>query len=278
MLAPLVGSLFGMDGRVVVVTGGGGLLGVRHAEIIAAAGGSPVLVDIDEDRARRAAEDLAKRFGVDATHAKVDIADEAQVGALQQKLLEHYGRVDVLINNAANNPKVEGSDRARFARAETFSLEQWEADLDVGLKGAFICTRIFGAEMARRRKGVVVNVLSEYGLDAPDQRLYRVEGLPDDQQPVKPVTYTVAKSGLLGMSRYFASYWGAQGVRVNSITIGGVYNGQPEEFVKRYVNRVPLGRMAASDDYQGAMLFLCSDASRFMTGSNLIIDGGKSCW
>jgi NAD(P)-dependent dehydrogenase (short-subunit alcohol dehydrogenase family) len=267
-----------MDGRVVVVTGGGGLLGVRHAEIIAAAGGSPVLVDIDEDRARRAAEDLAKRFGVDATHAKVDIADEAQVGALQQKLLEHYGRVDVLINNAANNPKVEGSDRARFARAETFSLEQWEADLDVGLKGAFICTRIFGAEMARRRKGVVVNVLSEYGLDAPDQRLYRVEGLPDDQQPVKPVTYTVAKSGLLGMSRYFASYWGAQGVRVNSITIGGVYNGQPEEFVKRYVNRVPLGRMAASDDYQGAMLFLCSDASRFMTGSNLIIDGGKSCW
>lgn len=275
-LNPLAAKLFSLENRVVLITGGAGLLGLKHAEIVAAAGGIPLLVDLDEERARSAAEDLKQRFGSPAKGLRGDVTSQPSVLELSQAILQEFGRIDVLINNAANNPSVE--KKSGFSRVENFPLEQWEADVDVGLKGAFLCTQVFGGQMARDGGGVVVNVSSEYGVNSPDQRLYRVEGLPDDQQPVKPVTYTVVKSGLIGMTRYFATYWGAQGVRVNAISLAGVQNGQPEEFVRRYVSGVPLGRMAQPDEYQGSILYLCSDASRFLTGANLIVDGGKSCW
>ena len=275
-LNPLAAKLFSLENRVVLITGGAGLLGLKHAEIVAAAGGIPLLVDLDEERARSAAEDLKQHFGSRAKGLRGDVTSQASVLELSQAILQEFGRIDVLINNAANNPSVE--KKSGFSRVENFPLEQWEADVDVGLKGAFLCTQVFGGQMARDGGGVVVNVSSEYGVNSPDQRLYRVEGLPEDQQPVKPVTYTVVKSGLIGMTRYFATYWGAQGVRVNAISIAGVQNGQPEEFVRRYVSGVPLGRMAQPDEYQGSILYLCSDASRFLTGANLIVDGGKSCW
>ncbi len=275
-LNPLAAKLFSLENRVAVITGGAGLLGLKHAEIVAAAGGIPLLIDLDDERAQSAAEDLKQRFGSRAKGLRGDVTSQPSVLELSQAILQEFGRIDVLINNAANNPSVE--KKSGFSRVENFPLEQWEADVDVGLKGAFLCTQVFGGQMARDGGGVVVNVSSEYGVNAPDQRLYRVEGLPEDQQPVKPVTYTVVKSGLIGMTRYFATYWGAQGVRVNAISIAGVQNGQPEEFVRRYVSGVPLGRMAQPDEYQGSILYLCSDASRFLTGANLIVDGGKSCW
>ena len=274
--APLVVDLFTLQGRVAVITGGAGLLGVKHAEVIAAAGGIPVLVDLDETRAQAVASKIADEFHVDAWGAATDITQPEAVRALLARVLERNGRVDILINNAANNPKVE--DQAGFSRVENFPMSQWDADVDVGLKGAFLCSQVFGTEMAARNSGVIVNISSEYGLNAPDQRLYRVEGVPEELQPVKPATYTIVKSGIIGMTKYFATYWGGKGVRVNCITIAGVFNGQPEEFVRRYVQAVPLGRMARPNDYQGSILYLCADASRFMTGSNLIIDGGKSCW
>ncbi len=274
--APLVTELFSLDGRVVVITGGAGLLGVKHAEVIAAAGGIPVLADLDLERANLAAADVAQRFGVAAWGVKVDITDLDQVHGLLAQVLARNGRIDVLINNAANNPKVE--NQSGFFRVENFPLHQWDADMNVGLKGAFLCSQIIGGEMARNGGGVILNISSEYGVNSPDQRLYRVEGLPEDEQPIKPATYTIVKSGLLGMTRYLATYWGAKAVRVNAISIAGVYNGQSDEFVRRYVQQVPLGRMAKPDDYQGSVLYLCSDASRFLTGANLIVDGGKSCW
>ena len=189
-----------------------------------------------------------------------------------------YGRVDVLINNAANNPKVEARSDVEFSRLESFPLEQWQADLAVGLTGAFLCSRVIGGEMARRGRGVIVNVASDLALIAPDQRLYRKAGLPEDRQPVKPVTYSVVKSGLLGLTRYLATYWATSGVRVNAISPGGVYTDQPEEFVQRLSNLIPLGRMARVDEYEGAILFLCSDASSYMTGANLVVDGGRTSW
>jgi len=193
-------------------------------------------------------------------------------------ILDRFGRLDILINNAANNPKMEARNGKNFARLEDFPLDTWEADLRVGLTGAFLCSRVFGSEMARRGQGgVILNMASDLAVIAPDQRIYRDENLPEAEQPVKPVTYSVVKTGLLGLTRYLATYWHKSGVRVNVISPGGVYNGQPDQFVDRLSRLIPLGRMANIDEYRGAILFLCSDASSYMTGSNLVIDGGRSC-
>ena len=266
-----------MTARVVVITGGAGLLGVRHARAIASAGGIPVLVDLSRDAAENQAGRIAQEFGVDAWGAAADITQAEPIAALKARVLERHGRVDALINNAAHNPKMEANDVA-WSRLENFSLQQWEQDLAVGLTGAFLCAQAFGAEMARRGGGTIVNVSSDLGVIAPDQRLYRRPGVADDAQPVKPVTYSVVKTGLIGLTRYLATYWCDRGVRVNAISPGGVYNGQPEDFVQRLTSLIPLGRMAGVDEYQGAILFLCSDASSYMTGANLVVDGGRSVW
>ena len=189
--------------------------------------------------------------------------------------MSRYGRVDILINNAAANPKVEGAEPASFSRFESFPLDQWNADIAVGLSGAFICCQVFGMEMVRRGSGVIVNVSSDLGLIAPDQRIYRLPNMPENLQPVKPVSYSVVKSALIGLTRYLATYWAGRGIRVNSICPGGVGNGQPEEFVSKLTSLIPMGRMARPDEYQGAILFLCSDASSYMTGATLVVDGGR---
>ena len=277
-LSRLASDLFSLDGRVAVVTGAAGLLGRKHCEIIAAAGGCPILVDVNEAGAAEFARELAQRFAVPAWAGRADVTDPDSLEKLKDEVLRRCGRIDILINNAAIDAKVTGEADPGFARVENLSLEKWDREMDVGLKGVFLCSQIFGGEMARRGSGVIVNIGSEYGVNGPDQRLYYVHGLAADQQPVKPVTYAVVKSGLIGMTRYFALYWGAHGVRVNVVSLAGVKQGQPEEFVRRYVQQVPLGRMAEPDEYQGTILYLCADASRFLTGANLTIDGGKSCW
>lgn len=269
-----VKNLFNLESRVTVITGGTGLLGQQHADAIFAAGGIPVIVDIRQ----LPDEQLRSRFGTAACSISADITDPAAVRMVLEQILSRYGRVDILINNAANNPKVENPSDLKKSRLECFPLDQWQADLSVGLTGAFLCSQVIGTEMARRKSGVIVNIASDLAIIAPDQRLYRVEGTPEDQQPVKPVSYSVVKTGLLGLTRYLATYWAADGVRVNAISPGGVYTSQPDEFVQRLSNLIPMGRMARVDEYQGALLFLCSDASSYMTGANLVIDGGRTCW
>jgi NAD(P)-dependent dehydrogenase (short-subunit alcohol dehydrogenase family) len=271
------GADFSLTGRVAVITGGAGLLGVRHAEAIAAAGGIPVLADLREDAAKSAAADISLRFGIAALGAGVDITDEASVESLLRTVLQTYGRADILVNNAANNPKVEDGAQ-NFARLEKFPLEHWHADVVVGLTGAFLCAKVFGTAMAQVKRGVIINISSEYGMIAPDQRLYRIEGEREDRQPVKPVTYTVVKAGLHGLTIYLSTYWAHLGVRANTITVGGVQNGQPSDFLERAASRVPMNRMALSNEFQGALVYLCSDAASFVTGANLVVDGGKSVW
>ena len=274
-------DLFNLAGRVAVITGGAGLLGRKHAEIIAAHGGSPVLVDIAGAHAQ--AREIAERFGVPTLASQTDITSPAAVRGLLAEVLANFGRVDILINNAANNPKVGQSGGVNFSRLENFPLEQWCADIAVGLTGAHLCSQVFGSHMAEvyrthGRRGVILNIASDLAVIAPDQRIYRQPDLPDHLQPVKPVTYSVVKSGLVGLTRYLATYWADSGVRANAISPGGIYAGQPEAFVQKLTSLIPMGRMANADEYQGAVLFLVSDASGYMTGQNLVCDGGRTVW
>lgn len=269
---------FDLSGRVIAITGGAGLLGVQHGAAVAEMGGIPVLLDLMGDQAEAAARDIALRCGGEAAGLACDITRRGEVENALETILEKWGRIDGLVNNAANNPKVEDAQSQAWSRLENFPLEQWNQDFAVGVTGAFLCAQVLGTEMARRGRGVIINVASDLAVIAPDQRLYRKERLPEDQQPVKPVTYSVVKTALIGLTRYLATYWAGQGVRVNAISPGGVFNNQDEVFLSRIRPLIPLGRMAERNEYQAAMVFLLSDASSYMTGQNLIIDGGRSCW
>jgi NAD(P)-dependent dehydrogenase (short-subunit alcohol dehydrogenase family) len=271
-----IATLFDLRNRVAIITGGAGLLGYHHGAILASAGARVVLLDLPAANPLARASQLANEYGSEALGMVSDITSESSLESARARILEKFGRIDILINNAANNPKVEDG-KTSWSRLENFPLDVWEADIRVGLTGAFLCSRLFGAEMAKRKSGVILNVASDLALIAPDQRLYRVEGLADDQQPVKPVTYSVVKTGLLGLTRYLATYWSSANIRVNAISPGGVFNGQSEAFLTRLKQLIPMERMANQDEYEGAILFLCSDASSYMTGANLVIDGGRSC-
>ena len=268
---------FDLSGRVAIITGGGGLLGTRHAEAIAELGGIPVLVDISLDSAKKSVADLRARFKTSAVALDCDITRPDEVAALRDKVLGQFGKIDILINNAARNPKVEDGG-AGFSRLETLPIGEWDCDLAVGLTGAFLTCQAMGPVMAKQGSGVILNIASDLALIAPDQRLYRRDGVAESDQPVKPVTYSVVKAGLLGLTRYIATYWVGQNVRCNSILPGGVYAGQDDIFLARIEKLIPLGRMAHRDEYKAAVAFLVSDASSYMTGANLVVDGGRSVW
>lgn len=271
-------ELFSLKDRVIVITGAAGLLGRQHADAVAAAGGTPVLLDLRQDPVDQFADDLCKTHGVDAVGFAVDITQEEQVASNCLAILERFGRIDGLINNAANNPKVENNGEKNFSRLENFPMEAWQADLAVGLTGAFLCAKHYGSAISQNPKGgVILNISSDLGVIAPDQRLYRQHGLPEQKQPVKPVTYSVVKTGLIGLTRYLATYWPTK-VRCNALCPGGVESGQPEGFLKELHARIPMRRMARVDEYQGAIVFLLSDASAYLNGAVIPMEGGRSVW
>jgi NAD(P)-dependent dehydrogenase (short-subunit alcohol dehydrogenase family) len=185
-----------------------------------------------------------------------------------------------LINNAANNPTYENIKQEFDAtkRFESYPIEAWNDDIAVGLTGSFLCSQMIGSHMAKSIGGVILNISSDLGIIAPDQRIYKKDDLSDDQQPTKPVTYSVIKSGLIGLTKYLATYWADKNIRANALVPGGVYTGQDEIFVSKLTNLIPLGRMANIDEYKAAVLFLVSEASAYMTGNMLVMDGGRSCW
>lgn len=268
-------------GKTALITGGAGLLGIEHATALLQSGATVVLTDVDEQALQDARVDLSKSFDQEKiiVHS-MDVSKLDQLKTVAQKLSCDGTRVDILVNNAAIDPKIDDDRGAlEFSRLEHFSLDQWNQELAVGLTGTFLCSQVFGTLMAGDgHGGVILNIASDLSVFSPDQRLYRKEGLPDDCQPVKPVTYSVIKAGLIGITRYLATYWADRGVRCNALSPGGVFNGQNDEFVIRVSSLVPMGRMAHSDEYRSAVQFLCSDASAYMNGQNLVIDGGRSVW
>lgn len=269
---------FRLDHQVAIITGGAGFLGIQHAEVIAEVRGIPILWDINGKEAKNRAIEVAKKFNVKCQGMKVDITDPRAVRRGLNKVIETHQKVHILINNAANDPKVDANQEINSSRLENYSVKAWNKDLSVGLTGAFLCSQIIGFHMAQKGGGVILNIASDLGVIAPDQRIYRKGGLPEEKQAVKPVTYSVVKHGLLGLTKYLATYWADKNVRVNALSPGGVYTDQPGEFVNKLTNLIPMGRMAKREEYKAAVLFLISEASSYMTGANLIIDGGRTCW
>jgi 2-deoxy-D-gluconate 3-dehydrogenase len=270
-------NAFDVSGRTVIVTGGAGLLGRAYAGALVGAGASVVLADINRDSVTTIAADLQGQLG-NAVGVGVDITDEASVAQLVRTTLSTFGRIDGLVNNAAVNPSFGADRTTEFDLPfERYSLALWNRALAVNLTGMFLCAREVAPTMLAQQRGVIVNVSSTYGLVGPDQRLYEAER-PGDPRGYKPVAYSVTKSGVLGFTHYLAAYWAGTGIRVNTLTPGGVLTDQSEEFVRRYSARTPLGRMADTHEYSAALLFLLSEASSYMTGANLVVDGGWTAW
>jgi NAD(P)-dependent dehydrogenase (short-subunit alcohol dehydrogenase family) len=271
-------KLYDLTGKTALITGGAGLMGYQHAVALADTGAKIILTDVNQARTEECAQKLNDRFGQGrVTPLVMDVTQRKSIEAAHEKLLKSHGGVQILVNNAAIDPKVtKDASLVESSRFEHFALEQWNFQMDVGLTGAFLCSQVFGTWMAKNGGGVILNISSDLSVIAPDQRIYRKEGLREDQQPVKPVTYSVIKAGLVGLTRYLAGYWAAQNVRVNALSPGGIYTHQSDEFVKRLTNLIPMGRMANTEEYHGAVQFLCSDASKYLTGQNIVMDGGRS--
>ncbi len=272
---------FNLEGHNALITGAAGLLGRQHAIALLGAGCKVILTDISKTSLESCRADLLEQFPQGKIkYCTMDVSLENSILETYNSLLKENIQIDILINNAALDPKVSSnSTNKQLTRLENFSLESWEKEISVGLTGAFLCSKIFGEHMFRHSiKGSIVNIASDLSVISPYQSLYEIDGLPRDQQPVKPVTYSVIKTGLIGLTRYLATYWSESGIRCNALSPGGIYNNQPEDFVENVSKQIPLGRMANKNEYQSAILFLCSSASSYMTGQNLIIDGGRSVW
>lgn len=272
---------FYIENKIVIITGGAGLLGKQHAEAVIEGKGIPVLIDISESAIEHVKDSIADSYGAECRIEGyvADITKRKEIEQIAVDLSKKYGHIDVLINNAANNPKVESNvANMKALRFENFPIQMWLDDIAVGLTGALVCAQVFGGIMAGQERGVILNISSDLGMIAPDQRIYRKEGLADKEQTVKPVTYSVIKHGLIGLTKYLATYYAEEGVRVNALCPAGVFNGQNEEFLKKLTNLIPMRRMADVDEYKSTILYMISDASSYMTGSTVVVDGGRTCW
>ena len=268
-------AIFDIADKVAVVSGALGLLGREHCAALAAAGARVVVTDLNADALGALAERLRQAGARDALAVAADITNPTDVDRLRDATLERFGKLDVLVNNAAIDDKL-GSNAAEESRFENYSLERFRRQLDVNVTGVFLCCQRLGSVMAERGAGSIINVASTYGLVAPNQDLYRRE---DGAQAFwKGAAYPASKGAVLQLTRFLAAYWGERGVRVNALCPGGVEAGQDAYFRARYAERTPLKRMAAPGDYRGALLFLASDASAYMTGASLVVDGGFTIW
>ncbi|WP_440650504.1 SDR family oxidoreductase [Candidatus Pelagibacter sp. HIMB1495] len=270
---------FNLTNKVIIITGALGLLGKRHVEIVAENGGIPIIIDINKKNVSLLAKNINRKFNVPSLGLKVDITKEKEIINACREIIKKFKTIDGLVNNAANNPKIEKIKNKNFSRLENFPLKIWEQDIAVGLMGAWLCSKHFGTEISKNKNGgSIVNISSDLGLIGPDQRIYFKKGVPKDKIPVKPVTYSVVKSGLIGLTRYVATYWADKGVRCNAMCPGGVENGQAKEFLNLVTSRIPMGRLAKKDEYQGTLLWMLSDASSYLNGAIIPIDGGRTAW
>ena len=272
---------FDLSKKNILITGGAGLLGIEHASAILEVNGTVILADVSYEKLEAAKLELSKKYEKQKIITiGMDVTSSSAIQKAFTNLLSQNIRVDVLINNAAIDPKVSKSNRmAQSSRMENFPEDEWDLQLAVGLKGAFLCSKVFGSAMAQDGKGgIIINISSDLSVFSPDQRIYRDDNLSDEEQPVKPVTYSVIKTGLIGLTKYLSTYWIEQGVRSNALSPGGIFTDQDDAFVSKLSSLIPVGRMAKKNEYHSAIQFLCSDASLYLNGQNIVMDGGRSVW
>jgi len=271
-------SVFDLQGRVIALTGAAGMLGTEFAKALAQYGASLALIDIDTILLHPIVEEIRAKFDIRAVILNVDITNEAEVAKASEYAQEKLGPIYGLINNAARNPVVTQTGLDSGSRLEDFARETWDLDISVGLTGAYLCAKHFGPKIREAKSnGVIVNISSDLGLIAPDQRLYANESEPAGSQAVKPVSYSVVKTGIIGLTRYLATYWPGE-VRSNALCLGGVIADQDSTFVERVSKLIPLGRMADRKEHANSMVYMMSDAASYMNGSIIALDGGRSTW
>ncbi len=265
---------FSLLDKVIIITGGSGLLGEQFANAIASAKGTPVLIDINYKKALSICNDLKVNFNINALAIKCNITKENEVKKAFKIIKNKFKNKKIfgLINNAAFNPQPVKNFYSNSNKLEKFSKKNWDKELDVGLGGAFICTKIFGQYFANKNSGSIINVSSDLGLKAPKQSIYKHLNF------VKPITYSIIKHGIIGLTKYTCSYWSKNGVRCNTIAPGGVFNNQDKLLVKKISKEIPSGRMAKVKDFDGMIIYLLSDLSEYVNGSLISIDGGRTIY
>ncbi|MDZ7766287.1 MAG: SDR family oxidoreductase [Melioribacteraceae bacterium] len=266
-------KIFSIKNKTAIVTGALGLIGREHCKALSEAGANVIVADINEKNC----EEFAKTLETESIGIEIDVTNKESLEKARDKIIEKFGHIDILVNNAAINDMFENPKAAaEQSKFENYPLELWQKSVDVNLTGVFLCSQVFGTEMAKQKSGSIINIASTYGITAPDQSLYiKKDGTQDF---FKPPAYSATKGGVIAFTKYLAAYWGKDNVRVNTLTPGGVENNQDEFFVEQYSKRTMLNRMAKPTDYKGALIFLASDASSYMTGANLVVDGGWTAW
>jgi NAD(P)-dependent dehydrogenase (short-subunit alcohol dehydrogenase family) len=270
-------DLFDLTGKTAVITGGSGLLGIQHARALLQRNCSIEIWDVNLNQMTKT-KLLSEFPGKNIESQQIDVSSEIEIASAVSVFDSNKRKIDILINNAAINPKFTTNENSNSSHFENYPIESWNNEISIGLTGAMLCSRYIGTHMAKNGGGVILNISSDLSIISPDQRIYEKPGIPKELQFKKPVSYSVIKAGLVGLTKFLATYWASENVRVNSLSPGGVYENQDELFVANLTFRIPMSRMAKIDEYVGAIQFLCSDASSYMTGQNLVIDGGRTAW
>ncbi len=272
-------DLFDLSGRTAIITGGSGLLGLQHCRALLQRNCAIRIWDINLQEMENASAKLLNEFPKrNIQFQKINVTSEQEIAKAISSLESNSLYVDILINNAAINPKFNNESRDDSSHFESYSIETWNKELEVGLTGAMLCSKHIGSHMVRNGGGIILNISSDLSIIAPDQRVYKKPDIPKEFQFKKPVSYSVIKAGLVGLTKFLATYWAEDNIRVNSLSPGGVFENQDVDFVENLTSRIPMTRMAKVDEYIGAIQYLCSDASDYMTGQNIVIDGGRSVW
>ena len=263
-------GMFRLDGKVAIITGAAGLLGLQHAIALSEFGAHIILTDLDLENCEKRARQINQQSKVETLAIRSDVTSQSSWQSLLERALSSFGQVDILVNNAAFTTQSRSANYdASFA---SFPLEDWQQILEVNLTGTYLGCQVIGAQMAKQRSGSIINMASLYGVVSPHHRMY------SGTEVHQPVAYSVSKAGVIALTRYLSTLWADQGVRVNCITPGGVYNQHPEVFAERYATLSPMGRMASKEEMRGAIVYLASPASAYCTGHNLVVDGGWTAW
>ncbi len=268
-----VKELFSLEGKIAVVTGAAGLIGFHHCNALAMAGANIIACDLDKVKL----DELSEKLFPNSIGMVCDVTDKKSLVSVKEQIIRKYGKIDVLVNNAAINDMVENPIKAaEESKFENYPLDLFKKVMETNVTGVFLSSQVFGTEMALKGLGSIINIASTYGIVAPNQSIYINES--NEQTFYKSPVYPASKGAVISFTRYLAAYWGKSGVRVNVLSPGGVENNQNEFFIKKYSEMTPLNRMAKADDYMGALIYLASDASAYMTGANLVVDGGWTIW